>query len=119
MLPSPINGEVSVNGQMIGDTATYTCDSGFEFLDRTPGSDVRTCQSDGTWSGDEQQCACKHKHCNFLCIALDLINLNFNSTWFFCGCWSHCRRCGSCCADLGYHCSFYSSDSSHQRKENT
>ena len=66
MLSSPANGEVSVNGQMIRDTATYTCNSGFEFLDRTPGSDVRTCQSDGTWSGDEQQCACKHKYNSFL-----------------------------------------------------
>ena len=76
MLSSPVNGEVSVTGQMIGDTATYTCNSGFEFLDRTPGSDVRTCQSDGTWSGDEQQCACKHKQCNFLSTVLYKLNFH-------------------------------------------
>ena len=68
MLSSPADGEVTVTGEMIGDTATYTCNSGFEFLDRTPGSDMRTCQSDGTWSGDEQQCACKRKSSFFVAV---------------------------------------------------
>ena len=73
MLSSPADGEVSVTGQMIGDTATYICNSGFEFLDRTPGSDVRTCQSDVTWSGDEQQCSCKRKS-SFFCSPLFFYN---------------------------------------------
>ena len=47
---------VTVTGQTHGSTATHTCNSGFELLDITPGNDVRTCQPDGTWSGDEAQC---------------------------------------------------------------
>ena len=42
--------------QLSGTTATYTCNSGFELLDPTPGSNMRTCQPDGTWSGSEAQC---------------------------------------------------------------
>ena len=42
--------------RLSGSTATYTCNSGFELLDITPGSDMRTCQPDGTWSGSEAQC---------------------------------------------------------------
>ena len=52
---SPADGMVMVTGQMSGSTATYTCDSGFELLDLTPGSNMRTCQ-DGTWSGSVGQC---------------------------------------------------------------
>ena len=59
VLSSPANGEVTVTGQMIGDTATYTCDIEFEFLNHTHGSDVRTCQPDGSWTLPEPQCACK------------------------------------------------------------
>ena len=55
-LSAPANGMVTVTGQLSGDTATYTCNSGFELLDLTTGSDMRTCQPDGTWTGSEQQC---------------------------------------------------------------
>ena len=49
-------GNVTVTGQFRGDTATYTCNSGFELLDLTPGSNMRTCQTDGTWTVPEPQC---------------------------------------------------------------
>ena len=39
--------------------------------------------------------------------------------WFFCGCWAHCRRCGSCCADIDHRCSSNSSGSSREGEENT
>ena len=52
MLPNPANGTVIITGQMSGDTATYTCDSGHE-LDPTG---VRTCQINGAWSGSDPQC---------------------------------------------------------------
>ena len=57
---------VTVTGQTSGSTARYTCNTGFELLDLTPGSDVRTCQ-DGTWSGSEAQCVGKN---NNTCVAL-------------------------------------------------
>ena len=50
------NGNVMVTGQFRGDNATYTCVSEFELLDLTPGSDVRTCQPDGTWTIPKPQC---------------------------------------------------------------
>ena len=56
LLTDPANGMVAVTGQASGFTATYTCNSGFELLDLTPGSDIRTCQPNGTWSGSEPQC---------------------------------------------------------------
>ena len=51
VLSAPANGVVSVTGA----TATYTCDSGYE-LDLTSGSEVRTCQADGMWSGSAPTC---------------------------------------------------------------
>ena len=55
VLSDPANGTVTVAGQMSGDTATYTCNSGYE-LDLTSGSEVRTCQADGMWSGSAPAC---------------------------------------------------------------
>ena len=60
MLPNPANGMVSVSGHASGSTATYTCNTGFELLDLTPGNDMRTCQLDDTWSGSEPQCLGMH-----------------------------------------------------------
>ena len=34
------------------DTCNFTCDTGYELT----GSDTRTCQSDGSWSGNENIC---------------------------------------------------------------
>ena len=34
------------------DTCNFTCDTGYELT----GSDTRTCQSDGIWSGTETTC---------------------------------------------------------------
>ena len=53
----PTNGMVmTTSTRLSGSTATYTCNSGFEILDLTPGVNVRTCQPDGTWSGSAQRC---------------------------------------------------------------
>ena len=54
-LKDPANGTVSMTGQMSGDNATYNCDSEYE-LNLTSGSEVRTCQADGTWSGSAPTC---------------------------------------------------------------
>ena len=60
VLPSPDNGMLTfANQRLSGDTATYTCDSGYE-LDLTSGSEVRTCLADGTWSGSAPACVGKY-----------------------------------------------------------
>ena len=51
-LSDPDNGDVSVTGTGVGDTATYTCDAGYELI----GSSTRTCQSNGEWSGSPPTC---------------------------------------------------------------
>ncbi len=48
----PANGAVDDSNREFQDTATYTCDTGFELF----GNSMRTCQADGTWSGDEPTC---------------------------------------------------------------
>ena len=35
------------------DTCSFTCNTGYELT----GSDTRTCQSDGNWSGNETMCS--------------------------------------------------------------
>ena len=35
-----------------GDTCSFTCNTGYELI----GSDNRTCQSDGSWSGNKTMC---------------------------------------------------------------
>ena len=37
---------------LYGDTCNFTCNTGYELT----GSDTRTCQSDGSWSGSEDVC---------------------------------------------------------------
>jgi len=34
------------------DTCSFTCNTGYELT----GSDTRTCQSDGSWSGSDDMC---------------------------------------------------------------
>ena len=51
-LSDPENGAVSTTGTGVGDTATYTCISGYELS----GSDTRVCGSDGEWSGSAPTC---------------------------------------------------------------
>ena len=52
VLSAPANGMVSVTGQSCGDTATYTCVSGYE-LDS---SAIRTYQATGMWSESAPTC---------------------------------------------------------------
>ena len=58
MLTGPTNGMISCS---LGDdgvpnpeeTCTVTCDDGYELT----GSDTRTCQNDGSWSGSDAICS--------------------------------------------------------------
>jgi hypothetical protein len=51
-LLDPLNGGVMWTNLSVGSIATYTCNSGFELV----GNEMRTCQSDGVWSGEEPVC---------------------------------------------------------------
>ena len=55
------SGKVGVGYE--GDTCSFTCNTGYELT----GSDTRTCQSDGSWSGTDGVCRrgmylCAHLH---------------------------------------------------------
>ena len=51
-LTAPVNGMVSFTGNKIGDTATYSCNSGFELV----GTRNITCQSNAQWSAPSPVC---------------------------------------------------------------
>ena len=56
-LNSPMNGMINCSLGDDGvpsyeDTCSFTCNTGYELT----GSDTRTCQSDGSWSGSEALC---------------------------------------------------------------
>ena len=80
-LSTPANGEVTscssgrVGVGYEGDTCSFTCNTGYELT----GSDTRTCQSDGSWSGSDDVCRRGRLykilldvrnyilHCNYVC----------------------------------------------------
>ena len=56
-LIAPNNGTISCSLGDDGtpsyeDTCSFTCNTGYELT----GSDTRTCQSDGSWSGSDASC---------------------------------------------------------------
>jgi len=57
-LSTPSNGEITscssgrVGVGYEGDTCSFTCNTGYELT----GSDTRTCQSNGNWSGSDDVC---------------------------------------------------------------
>ena len=55
---NPANGAVMVNGMHPGDTATYTCISGYELV----GADTLTCGSNGMWSPEPLVCTRELSH---------------------------------------------------------
>ena len=57
MLTDPNNGTISCSlgddgVPLYEDTCSFTCNTGYELT----GSDTRTCQSDGNWSGTGATC---------------------------------------------------------------
>ena len=56
-LAAPVNGEVAVSGSNPGDTASYTCISSYSVTPRS--SKLRTCQSNGEWTGVDPICECE------------------------------------------------------------
>jgi len=53
-LNDPTDGQVILTGTTVGNTASYTCNTGFRIRNNV--ANVRTCQDSGQWSGDEPTC---------------------------------------------------------------
>ena len=52
-LTDPVNGSVNhTTGTSLGQTATYSCDPGYNLVGDSP----RTCQATGNWSGSAPTC---------------------------------------------------------------
>lgn len=51
-LVAPIHSEVLMTSLQVGGKATYTCNTGYS----SPIPSIRTCQTDGTWSGANPSC---------------------------------------------------------------
>ena len=51
-LPNPANGQVNTTGTTFGQTATYSCNTGYSLV----GGSTRTCQATGVWSGSAPTC---------------------------------------------------------------
>ena len=53
-LSNPVNGQVTTSGTTFGQTATYSCNTGYNLV----GESTRTCQATGNWSGSAPMCEC-------------------------------------------------------------
>ena len=52
-LSNPVNGQVNTTaGTTFGQTATYSCNTGYNLM----GNSTRTCQATGQWNGSEPTC---------------------------------------------------------------
>ena len=51
-LDSPENGLITINNITLGSIATYSCNEGYNIM----GNEVRTCQENGSWSGEDPVC---------------------------------------------------------------
>ena len=71
LLVNPSNGTISCSLGDDGvpsyeDTCSFTCDTGYELT----GSDTRTCQSDGSWSGNITMCSRGKYMASYVCVIL-------------------------------------------------
>ena len=51
-LTDPLNGQVNTSGTTFRQTATYSCNTGYNLV----GDSTRTCQATGEWSGSAPSC---------------------------------------------------------------
>ena len=55
-LVGPDNGNVMIGMTTLGSEVTYNCDPSFSLR----GDESRTCQPDGSWSGEDPVCEGNH-----------------------------------------------------------
>ena len=85
-----MNGMIncSVEDHRYEDTCSFTCNTGYELT----GSDTRTCQSDGSWSGNDTLCRQGNLLHTLLCnaIAIGFANFSACNGSISCNHLSHC-----------------------------
>ena len=74
---TPTNGQRSLSTTTYNSVVTYTCDVGYTLQ----GSNSRTCQSDGQWSGSVPQCTCKLLFISFSSLCLCKMHFSFFITF--------------------------------------
>ena len=62
-LSDPRNGDVDLTGLRVGSKASYSCDRGFKLQ----GNQVRHCQSNGRWTGQDPSCQSIHQSTILFC----------------------------------------------------
>ena len=65
-LSSPVNGQVSVEGNTFGSQANYSCSEGYVLN----GNSIRICQTDGQWTGSEPTCEGQVLWCVCVCVCV-------------------------------------------------
>ena len=62
------NGQRSLSSTTYNSVVTYTCDVGYTLQ----GSNSRTCQSNGQWSGNVPQCRCEFRSKSWIVVTLHI-----------------------------------------------
>ena len=68
-LSNPENGVVTFSSTQAGSTARYSCNSGFILR----GNQVRVCQANGVWSGQDPVCI-RNGELDVFCYVLSIIS---------------------------------------------
>ena len=62
-LPPVQNGTIDYSGFVFWETATYSCDIGFDLILNNQNSSVRVCTEEGIWSDDAPSCQSLYFSC--------------------------------------------------------
>ena len=89
---SPTNGQRSLSSTTYNSVVTYTCDVGYTLQ----GSNSRTCQSSGLWSGSVPQCSRMLNNGLFCCVNKYLDGFIPHS--IIATCTNPCQNGGTCTA---------------------
>ena len=72
-LVAPENGTLTIDNTTFNSTANYSCNVGYNIT----GAEMRTCQENGSWSGQEPTCQseCFFTHSVCVCVCMSFIHM--------------------------------------------